>query len=103
VVGISIIAKLLVCSGGGTMTDALSQLIARLCSPLSGNEMADGWTTKSKTAIANYFRKVKEGSEKANIGLVRGLDAWGVSSGSLFDECLSVNRTLVDALNVRSN
>ena len=76
--------------------EALSHLLERLCSPPSSNEMADGWTTESKTAIANYFQRVKDGSALPNVGLIRGLDAWGISSGSLFDESICVNRALID-------
>lgn len=80
------------------MTDALSQLIEWLSSPPSAIEMAEGWETESKTAIRNYFQRATNGSIKADAGLVRGLDAWGISSGKLYHECLNVNLTLTDPI-----
>ena len=79
------------------ITDELLTLIVRLEAPVSPDEEVHGWTTKSKAGIARYFRELKIGALKADYGLVRGLDAWGVSSRSLYDEALAVNRVLIDA------
>ncbi|HEY6446753.1 MAG TPA: hypothetical protein VIY53_09860 [Acidobacteriaceae bacterium] len=77
------------------LTERLLQLIERLALPVSHDEAAYGWTTQSKAAIGKYFQsklaELEKGSSTADFGLVRGLDAWGIAGGSLYDDALRVN------------
>lgn len=81
-----------------TLIKRLLQLIERLALPVSQDEAAYDWTVRNKAAIEKYFRsklaELEQGSAKPDFGLVRGLDAWGISDGSLFDEALRVNASL---------
>jgi hypothetical protein len=76
----------------------LDALLARLSVPATPEEQARGWTPQAKAGIASYFRQKKaelaQGSLLADPGLVRGLDAWGVSGGDLYDAILNFNRQL---------
>lgn len=78
-----------------TQIKRLLQLIEQLALPVSQDEAVYGWTTRSKAAIGKYFQsklaELEQGSAKPDFGLVRGLDAWGISDGSLYDEALRVN------------
>ena len=75
----------------GTIIECLSQ-------PLSDEESQEGWTTQSKAAISKYFQDkrlaLNEGKPTADWGLVRGLDAWGIQKGNLWDKALGVNAKL---------
>ena len=77
---------------------ALAQMIENLSSPVSPEEAAEGWTTESKTAIRKYFAdkltELNRGLSAPDFGLVRGLDAWGIGDGQLYDEALRLNRQL---------
>ena len=73
----------------------LEKLIGLLAAPVSDQELADGWTPEAKAGIANYFRNQKDSLDREAVsGLIRGMDAWGVSQGDLFQEALRVNRAL---------
>lgn len=76
----------------------LVRLIDQLALPVSQEEASYGWTARSKAGIEKFFRsklaELEQGSAKTDYGLVRGLDAWGISDGSLYDEALRVNMSL---------
>lgn len=81
-----------------TQIKRLLQLIEQLALPVSQDEAVYGWTTQKKAAIGKYFQsklaELEQGSATPDFGLVRGLDAWGISDGNLFDEALRVNASL---------
>jgi hypothetical protein len=73
----------------------LDNLIQRLTSPVSDQELADGWTPEAKVGIGTYFQRQRGHLDPQAVpGLVRGLDAWGISQGELFDEALRVHASL---------
>ncbi|UBX47486.1 hypothetical protein LDO51_09755 [Providencia alcalifaciens] len=82
-----------------TEMESLDKIINELSNPLSKDDCAHSWTEESRMAILKYFQttrsEIKAGNKSPAIkGLVRGLDAWGVSSGSLWEQCMAVNHKL---------
>lgn len=76
----------------------IADLIERLNGAVSADEARDGWTERSKSAIAAYFQarlcELEQGNMEEDRGLVRGLDAWGVGGGHLHSDALRLNRLL---------
>ena len=82
------------------LTADLGWMIKQLSLPVSAREAEEGWTPQAKAGIAAYFKnqheRLVEKRQAGESGLVRGLDAWGVSDGILFDAALRINRELLD-------
>jgi hypothetical protein len=74
----------------------LTLLIERLSAPVCCEEASEGWQADSKAAIRAYFvnrqGQAMQGTLEPDYGLVRGLDAWGISRGELHSMALRVNR-----------
>jgi hypothetical protein len=77
---------------------SLDILLDKLLSPLTAEEQQQGWTPEAKAGIAGYLRTKKVEHALRPLArdpsLVRGLDAWGVSGGDLYDEIMNFNRRL---------
>lgn len=77
---------------------SLDILIGRLLSPPTPGEQGEGWTPEAKAGIAGYLQAKKEqmshGPLTGDPSLVRGLDAWGVASGDLYEAIVAFNRRL---------
>jgi hypothetical protein len=80
------------------MLDKLNALIAELSAPISPAEVACGWGQESKQAIKSYFSEVRRCYAAEHplpaLGVIRGLDAWGISSGYLCQQCIHVTLKL---------
>lgn len=78
----------------------LNALIAELSAPVIPVDVKSGWDSESKQAIKRYFSEVRRCYEAEHplpsLGVIRGLDAWGISSGDLFDQCIYVTNKLRD-------
>ena len=76
----------------------LDALLIKLSAPVTADEQAHGWTTEAKAGMAEYARdaKIRFAREALvrDFSLVRGLDAWGVGGGQLYDEIMDFNRQL---------
>lgn len=76
----------------------LDALLDKLLAPVTADEQAHGWTPQAKAGFAGYVRERKaelgKGALSGDPGLVRGLDAWGVSDGDLYDEIMNFDRRL---------
>ncbi|MCQ3831157.1 hypothetical protein HXX02_17120 [Microbulbifer elongatus] len=82
-----------------TEMDSLDKIITELANPLRTEDCVHSWTEESRVAILKYFQEtrseIKAGNKCPAIkGLVRGLDAWGISSGTLWEQCMAVNHKL---------
>lgn len=86
---------------GTSLLNDLDTLIARLEAPLSDEERQVGWTADTKANYATWFNERRSlfarGELDADFGLVRSLDMFGISEGSLCEEALRVNRGLSNA------
>lgn len=76
--------------------------MARLGAPLLPTESKEGWTVESKAAILKYFEdrraNIDRGKDAPDVGLARGLDAWGITrGGELYNLVMNASREL-DAL-----
>lgn len=87
-------------STSSEMLDKLNAVIAELSAPISPAEVESGWTKESKQAIKSYFSEVRRCYVAVHplpsLGVIRGLDAWGISSGDLFQQCIHVTLKLRD-------
>jgi hypothetical protein len=84
------------------MLDALDALIDQLSKPVSEDEKTSGWTPQTKGDFATWFRRKRElltrGEWAPDFGLVRSLDMFGISDGTLTEEAICINRALADAI-----
>jgi len=80
------------------LSNEISAIIAQLVSPLTAEEAASGWSEKSKSGVLPFFENllidVQAGHPIPYIGIVRGLDAWGVEGGSLYEQIMHVSAAL---------
>lgn len=80
------------------MTSALDDLLDQLSVPLTADEEREGCTAEAKAGIAGYVRsrraQLAVGPLFRDYGLVRGLDAWGVGGGELYNALMDLNREL---------
>ena len=81
------------------LIEKIDAVIAELAAPLSGVEAADGWTNEAKLGILKFFQNLREqidtGEEIPYVGLVRGLDAWGVErGGALYENAMEIAQEL---------
>jgi hypothetical protein len=77
----------------------IDEVLTALSTPLSDEEAADGWTKESKSAILKFFHNLRErvvnGEDIPYVGLVRGLDAWGIErGGDLYKNAMEIAREL---------
>jgi hypothetical protein len=82
---------------------AIDDLIEKLSGPLTGNEVANGWSERSQKAMLEFFQdlRLKLMSDDESLlyfSIVRGLDHWGVSGGELFQKAAEVDRELRETL-----
>lgn len=80
----------------------LDGLIARLSCSLTGEDVKSGWCEQARVGMLDYFRALRTDviagrPNPALVGVVRGLDAWGVLESELAEECLRVSKELRDA------
>lgn len=84
-----------------TVQEQIQTIRRALRSPVSPEEDADGWTTKSKEAANNYLGTIEAALASGNrlppLGIVRGLDHWGVVGGELLESIATVSNLLRDA------
>ena len=81
------------------LINKIEAVIADLEAPVTEEEAADGWTIEAKQGILHFFenllKQIKSGEEIKYLGLVRGLDAWGIQGdGSLYKKAMSIAREL---------
>jgi hypothetical protein len=81
------------------LTDKIEAVIAILKSPVSAEQAAEGWTDEAKQGILLFFdnllKDVKNEEEVKYVGLVRGLDAWGIEPGGvLYEQAMEIAREL---------
>jgi hypothetical protein len=70
----------------------LDDIIERLSGPLPEAELRHGWTEQSRKAMGIFFTRMRgdvvAGKDLKSfpeyVGLVRGLDHWGIGGGELF-------------------
>lgn len=66
----------------------IDQIVETLSGPLPSEELKNGWTEKSRMAMCDFFKdlqsKLSNDQPIPYLGIVRGLDHWGVSGGELF-------------------
>jgi hypothetical protein len=77
----------------------IQTVMSDLSAALTEVEAAGGWTEESKNAILMFFQdlllEVESGKEIPYVGLVRGLDAWGINrGGTLYEKAMEIAREL---------
>ena len=81
-----------------TIEQQLSDILAALSVPPTADEEQSGWSQESKSAIHKYFSELKaavdSGSQLPPLGVLRGLDHWGVVGGELFRSIAQVTNCL---------
>jgi hypothetical protein len=71
----------------------IERAITALSAPLTDDERHNGWSDKAKMAIKKYLETLKISADTIDeraLHPVRGLDAWGVHGGELFDEIIEI-------------
>ena len=73
---------------GTPLTVIVDQIISRLSEPLPEEEIKNGWSETSQKAMLSFFRdlriKLSQGEVLPYLGILRGLDHWGVEGGEIF-------------------
>ena len=71
-------------------TERVDTLLTALRSPISAEDAQNGWTEASRTAAIEYFSRLQSSLEDRSrlppLGIVRGLDHWGVTGGHLLSD-----------------
>jgi hypothetical protein len=81
------------------MVAKLDAILVRLSAPVSTVEAAEGWTAESKSAMTNFFERMRADvirgldvrSNPAYVSVTRGLDHWGIASGGLFEAAAAIS------------
>ena len=75
----------------------IQSLLTQLRAGLTQDEDSNGWSKESKAA-AVYFDKLiaslRADSVLPSLGIVRGLDHWGVTGGDLLEEIARITNRL---------
>ena len=76
----------------------IQSLLTQLRAGLTQDEDSNGWSKESKAAAAVYFDKLiaslRADSVLPSLGIVRGLDHWGVTGGDLLEEIARITNRL---------
>jgi len=76
----------------------IDAILLRLNSPLKEDDVKNGWSAESQKVAATYFETLKSafisGSALPSLGIVRGLDHWGVTGGDLLEDLARVTNKL---------
>jgi hypothetical protein len=76
----------------------LDTLIEWLSKPLTAEDTRHGWRDQSRSAILNLVEEMRADALRGRelrsvphyVGVVRGLDHWGISGGDLFDAVAAI-------------
>lgn len=81
-----------------SLIPTIEDLIQKLSTPLQPDELAHGWSESSQKAMLEFFEDLREkvlaGETLPYLGIVRGLDHWGISGGQLFQKAAEVDHEL---------
>ncbi|HEY0199050.1 MAG TPA: hypothetical protein VGC19_11010 [Rhodanobacter sp.] len=73
-------------------------VLRKLDNPLTDDDITNGWSTESQQAARTYFQSLKSALTSNSIlpplGIVRGLDHWGVTGGDLLREIARITNLL---------
>jgi len=77
----------------------VENIIERLSSPLSEEELSNGWIEDSRLAMLKFFETLRDDlkndvdvSAKAEYrSIARGMDHWGISVGQLLDDATEIS------------
>ena len=76
----------------------IQSLLTQLRASLTQDEDSNGWSKESKATAAVYFEKLtaslRADSVLPGLGIVRGLDHWGVTGGDLLEEIARITNRL---------
>ncbi len=76
----------------------LAEILSALSDPPTPEELQGGWTQESKHAAHKYVTELSaalnSGAPLPPLGIVRGLDHWGVIGGDLLESIAKVSNTL---------
>jgi hypothetical protein len=76
----------------------INELIDELSLPLEPEEVSHGWSEHSQTAMLKFFEDLRQrviaGEQLSYLGIVRGLDHWGINGGELFRKAAEVDQQL---------
>ena len=76
-----------------TLLERLDNILERLSMPLPEAEVQQGWTEQSRDAMRTFFLQMRSDAAARKdlksiphyVGLLRGLDHWGIAGGELFE------------------
>ena len=76
----------------------IDQIVEKLSGPLPSEELVNGWTDESRLAMSDFFKdlqsKLSNKEPVPYLGIVRGLDHWGVGDGELFRRVAEIDYKL---------
>lgn len=76
----------------------IDDLIESLSLPLSSDDVRHGWSEPSQTAMLRFFEdlrlRVAADENLPYLGILRGLDHWGVIGGALFHKVAEIDYEL---------
>lgn len=81
-----------------SLTQLVDEIISKLSGHLSDDEVRNGWSEISQSAMLTFFRDLKtklcKGEQLPYLGIVRGLDHWGVQGGEIFSLAAQLDHKL---------
>jgi hypothetical protein len=74
--------------------------------PLTSEERADGWESRSKRSLAGYFERRRARlydprpltEDERSMSVMKALDAWGLEEGALANRCAQVCNDIADVV-----
>ena len=76
----------------------IDEIVEKLSGPLPSEELMNGWTEESRRAMSDFFKdlqsKLSNKETVPYLGIVRGLDHWGVFGGELFRRVAEIDHKL---------
>jgi hypothetical protein len=78
----------------------IGKMVEKLSVPLDAEEVSNGWTEESRLAMLTFFKdlQIKVASQQLSyLGILRGLDHWGVNRGELFRSAAEIDYELRNA------
>lgn len=76
----------------------LRKIVTQLEQPLTVDDVRDGWTDASQLAFLNLFKNLQKildaGAAIPDLHIARGMDSWGISSGSLLESAAAISNEL---------
>ncbi|HYL99547.1 MAG TPA: hypothetical protein VEZ90_11385 [Blastocatellia bacterium] len=82
----------------------IERVLQRLSSGLQPDDIANGWSDQSRTAMTQLFERLRSrlqspeplSEEDKRLSISRGMDSWGITGGDLLEEGAEISCELAE-------